>query len=276
MQVALICGPKIENSIGNLDKKLKSLDPSGIDFSKNVRLLIFNDAKKYFNRIKHEEAFIGEIIKNLEVEKNVLKNDNITLEIEINKLNDIIKNLNDELEKGNLFKDRLYENAKRLKQESEEKYKIYINNLVEPLEKKLYDIKQIIIVKEQSILALEIIMRNNKEIISNIDRIKNVTITALNTAVIVAKSLYNQRIVLNKIKAVKNETGNVIQGTGNILKSQGIENYKLATNTDTIESLRNAFNNVFKTIGEVESKNKESFPQNELQIIELKNKEETL
>ena len=55
------------------------------------------------------------------------------------------------------------------------------------------------LVKKQSGIALEVIRNNNKEIIRNIERITDVTFVALNTAIIVAEALYNQKISLKKL-----------------------------------------------------------------------------
>ena len=40
----------------------------------------------------------------------------------------------------------------------------------------------------------------------------------------VAKSLYNQNLVLKKIQTLEKGTGNLIQGTSNILREQGEKN----------------------------------------------------
>ncbi len=145
-----------------------------------------------------------------------------------------------------------------------------MQNVLGHLEKKLYDIEQIIIVKEQSKLSLEIIRNNNQEIIRNIQRIRNVTIEALNTAIFVARSLYNQKLVLNKIHVLENDTGNLIKGTGSALKGQGVSILQDASNDNAVETLKSAFANVFDTISTINEQNKETFPQNETQIIELK------
>ena len=221
--------------------------------------------KRYFNKIKQEEKYICEMVEILERKKNILTNDNITLEIEVNKIDDIIKNL--EIEYNNGIK--LKEEIKNLCTDEE----LNVENIINSLDKKIYDIKEIIIVKQQSQIALEIIRRNNKEIIRNIDKIKNVTIEALNTAVIVAKSIYNQKLVLNGIDRLKKDTQNLILGTGKIIKNEGKEIYVNASN-DKLELMKEAFSNVLTTIEEADEQNKKSIPESELKIIELKKLEE--
>ena len=205
------------------------------------------------------------MVEILERKKNILTNDNITLELEINKIDDIIKNL--EIEYNNGIK--LKEEIKNLCTDEE----LNVENIINSLDKKIYDIKEIIIVKQQSQIALEIIRRNNKEIIRNIDKIKNVTIEALNTAVIVAKSIYNQKLVLNGIDRLKKDTQNLILGTGKIIKNEGKEIYVNASN-DKLELMKEAFSNVLTTIEEADEQNKKSIPESELKIIELKKLEE--
>ena len=216
------------------------------------------------------------LIENLEKEKEILNRDNITLEIEINNLEDVVEKLNLEYENGNILKNEInaiIESAKEQKDKIKENF--YIKDVLEPLEKKLYDIKQMAVIKEQSSLALGIIRRNNKEIIRNLERIKNVTIVALNTAVMVAKSLYNQNLVLKKIQTLEKGTGNLIQGTGIILKEQGEKIYNVAVNDKPEEALKFAFNNVFETLSQVDEKNKNAFPENQIQVLELRKMEDS-
>lgn len=230
--------------------------------------LFFSPTTRYFNKIKQEESFISALVENLEKEKDILNHDNITLEIEINSLREIIEKINAEYENGQILKEEVNQIIENAKAENDEnKAKFYIQNVLTPLERKLYDIKQMALIKEQSALAFEIIRRNNKEIIRNLERIKNVTIVALNTAVMVAKSLYNQKLVLNKISMLEKGTANLIQGTANAVKNQS---QKIAKSSNPEDVLKSAFNNAFETLSSVKQENEKSFPENETKIIELK------
>ena len=212
------------------------------------------------------------LLENLEKEKEILNRDNITLEIEINNIKEIIKKLDSEYENGILLKNEISENIKKY---DENNVDYYIKNFIEPLDKKMVDIKQMALIKEQSRLALEIIRRNNKEIIGNLDRIKNVTIVALNTAVIVAKSLFNQKLVLNKIQMLERGTEGLLKGTTRVLKEGGEKIYNTTTNISPEEALNSAFINAFETLSKADKQNKTTFPKNKTQIIELKKIEDT-
>ena len=266
-----MCGNSVEENINSLSKIIKDLNPSTINFQQEKQLF-FSPVKRFFNKIKKQETIIEVLLKNLNNEREILNRDNITLEIEINNLKELIKKINIEIEKGTALKDEILETSKANNNANKEKF--YTQNIIEPLEKKLYDLKQIIIIKEQSVIAMEIIRRNNKEIIRNLDRIKNVTIVALNTAVMVSKSLYHQNIVLNKIKVLENETGSVIQGTSKVLKNDGNKIYKTALQNNQEDELKLAFENAVVLLNEVTEQNQKTFPENEAQIIEIKKLED--
>ena len=138
--------------------------------------------------------------------------------------------------------------------------------ILNSLNKKIYDIKEMIIVKQQSQIALEIIIRNNKEIIRNIEKIKNVTIEALNTAIIVAKSIYNQKLVLKGLDKLRIKTHNLMGDTGKIIKNDICPN----SSNDKLELMKETFNNVLSIIKDTDEQNKKSIPESELKIIELK------
>ena len=58
----------------------------------------------------------------------------------------------------------------------------------------------------QNYLAIDIIIKNNIELIKGVDRASTTTISALRTAVIVAQALGNQKLVLDQITALNTTT----------------------------------------------------------------------
>ena len=243
-------GSVIDNNIGLLEGKIKLIQPTNFDFASAKKILFFDPIKKYFNNIKKEEENISNLVEILEKESNVLKNDNITLQIECERIKNIIELLNSECEKGELLKNTIQnENLD--------------DSMLEKINKKIITLKEMLIVKEQSLLALELIIKNNKEVISNIERIKNVTVEALNTSVIVAYSLYNQKIILNKISKLKKSDEKL-----NNYTKKNLNMYK--NNQISINDLKESFSNALNTINEVKIQNNKEFPENEEKLIELK------
>ena len=72
----------------------------------------------------------------------------------------------------------------------------------------------------QSYLAIDIIIKNNIELIKGVDRASTTTVSALRTAVIVAQALGNQKLVLDQITALNTTTSDLIQRTSEMLQGQ--------------------------------------------------------
>jgi len=101
----------------------------------------------------------------------------------------------------------------------------------------------------QGYLALDMVRKNNLELIKGVDRATTTTISALRTAVIVAQALANQKLVLDQINALNTTTGNLIEATSAMLKQQsGQIHQQAASATVNIEQLQAAFNNIYETM----------------------------
>ena len=105
----------------------------------------------------------------------------------------------------------------------------------------------------QGYLALDIVKKNNVELVKGVDRASTTTVSALRTAVTVAQALTNQRLVLEQITALNTTTANMIESTGELLKSQSAEIHKqAASSTIPLETLQRAFQNIYDTMDTID------------------------
>ena len=72
----------------------------------------------------------------------------------------------------------------------------------------------------QGYLAIDLVRKNNLELIKGVDRATTTTVSALRTAVIVAQALANQKLVLDQITALNTTTSNLIESTSEMLRDQ--------------------------------------------------------
>jgi uncharacterized protein YaaN involved in tellurite resistance len=109
-------------------------------------------------------------------------------------------------------------------------------------------------VSVQGYLALDLIRKNNLELIKGVERATTTTVSALRTAVIAALALGNQRLVLDQIGALNTTTGNVIESTSQMLRQQSgeIQN-QAASATVSIDKLKAAFDNIYATIDTIDT-----------------------
>jgi uncharacterized protein YaaN involved in tellurite resistance len=106
----------------------------------------------------------------------------------------------------------------------------------------------------QGYLALDLVKKNNVELIKGVDRASTTTVSALRTAVTVAQALANQRLVLDQITALNTTTANIIDATGKLLKSQTATIHEqAAASTIPVETLQRAFQNIYDTMDAIDS-----------------------
>jgi uncharacterized protein YaaN involved in tellurite resistance len=118
-----------------------------------------------------------------------------------------------------------------------------------PIRQRRQDIMTQMAVNVQGYMALDLIRRNNLELIKGVDRAQTTTVAALRTAVIVSQALARQKLVLDQISALNTTTSNLIEKTSEQLRVQGGQiNQQAAASTVDVAKLEAAFNNVFATM----------------------------
>jgi uncharacterized protein YaaN involved in tellurite resistance len=101
----------------------------------------------------------------------------------------------------------------------------------------------------QGYLAMDMVRKNNLELIKGVDRATTTTVSALRTAVIVAQALANQKLVLDQIGALNTTTSNMIESTSTLLKSQAGKIHEQASSSAvSLDKLQLAFKNVYETM----------------------------
>ena len=258
-------GGVVAKGLMELHRELEDLDPSLIDFTKTGILgLVFNPVRAYFARYQKAESAIVEIIASLDKGKKSLKNDNTTLEIEQQALRDLTRKLMKEVQLGVLMDESIEKQiaAARSRNEEPEKIKFVAEEILFPLRQRIMDMQQMIVVNQQGVMATEVVIRNNKELIRGVDRAKTVTISALRIGVMVAGALYNQKIVLKKIQMLNETTNSIISGTSHMLKVQGAEIQRQSMETAvSVETLKNAFADVMDALDSISSYKQEALPR---------------
>ncbi|MCI8371762.1 MAG: toxic anion resistance protein [Lachnospiraceae bacterium] len=256
---------EVAKGLEELSIKMRDLDPSGLDFTKTGVLgKIFNPIRRYFERFKTADAEIASIVKTLDKGKTILKNDNTTLEIEQASMRDLTKQLTQKIELGtqlDAYLTNAVENA-RATNEDEERIKFVEEEIIFPLKQRLMDFQQLLLVNQQGIIAMEVIRKNNLELIRAVDRAETVTVAALRVAVTVAGALYNQKIVLEKVQMLNETTNQMITATSKMLKEQGTAIQREAVEASiSPDTLKQAFSDTLSALDDINTYKTKALPQ---------------
>ncbi|KON91285.1 KlaA protein [Rossellomorea marisflavi] len=267
-------GGQVAKGLSDLQIEIKDLDPSMIDFAKTGLLgKLFNPMRAYFAKYQKADTVISDIVESLEKGRNVLKNDNTTLEIEQHTLRELTKVLQKEIELGSLMDASIAAQVEvaREKGGDPDRVRFIEEEILFPLRQRVMDLNTMLVVNQQGIIAYEMVVRNNRELIRGVDRAKTVTISALRIGVTVASALYNQKIVLKKIEALNATTNTIIAGTSKMLKDQGTAIQKQAMEANiSVDTLKTAFSDVIEAMDSISTYKREALPQMRETISQFK------
>ena len=267
-------GGLVAKGLMDLQRELKDLDPSLIDFTKTGILgKLFDPIRAYFAKYQKADSAIADIIVSLDKGNATLKNDNTTLGIEQQAMRDLTKKLMKEIQLGTLMDESIEKQieAAKARNEDPEKVKFVTEEVLFPLRQRFMDMQQMIVVNQQGVMATELVIRNNKELMRGVERAKNVTINALRISVMVAGALYNQKIVLKKIQMLNEMTDFFIRNNAIMLKEQGAEIQKQSMQVNiSVETLKTAFADVMEAMDSISTYKQEALPKMRLTIDQFK------
>ena len=257
---------EVARGLEDLAIRMKDLDPSGVDFAKTGVLgKLFDPVRRYFERYKTADAEIATIVESLEHGKGTLKQDNVTLELEEDAMRDLTKQLNQQIEMAtdlDAYLTNACENAKLDGTTDPERIKFVEEEVIFPLRQKILDFQQLLVVNQQGIVSMNIIRRNNLELMRAVDRAENVTVSALRVAVTVAGALYNQRIVLDKVNSLNEATNAMIASTSRMLKEQGAEIQVKATEANiSVDTLKASFADTLQALEDISTYKQAALPR---------------
>ena len=111
-------------------------------------------------------------------------------------------------------------------------------------------------------MTIEVIIRNNRELIRGVNRALRVTIQALETAVALSVALAHQKIVLDKIEALNTTTNALIAATAVKLKTQGVAIHKQASSAALdMNVLKQAFADIHSAMEDISKFRLEALPK---------------
>ena len=188
-------------------------------------------------------------------------------------MRDLTKQLNQKIVLGQELDDYLTEqiNHQRAVNGDSEKIKFIEEEILFPLRQRMIDFNQMLAVNQNGIIAMEVIRKNNYELIRSVNRAQTVTIAALNVAVTVAGALYNQKLVLEKVKILNQTTNNMIASTSRMLNTQGTEIQKQAMDSNIqVETLKEAFKETLGALDSINQYKQKALPQMKETIAQFK------
>ena len=250
---------QVASTLGELRSTVEDLTPNGADLSVGRKILGIipggNKLAKYFQKYESAQTQLDKIIKSLMSGQDELLKDNASLAQEKTNLWETMQGLSEYAVFAKALDAATAEriSSMKLSGQIEEANKLD-SDVLFPIRQRHQDILTQLAVSVQGYLAIDMIRKNNTELIKGVERARTTTISALRTAVIVAQALANQKMVLDQIDAINTTTNNMILKTSEMLKDQtGRIHQQAASSGVSVETLQKAFDNVFQTMDAIDT-----------------------
>jgi uncharacterized protein YaaN involved in tellurite resistance len=252
---------EVSKSLLNLRRQVEDLDPArqGDLFSRKKLLGILpfgtgDRLRVYFDKYRSSQHQIDAIITALYHGQEELQRDNASIEQEKVNLWTTMGRLRQYAYLAGSLDDALSARIAGIEATDPERAKVLKEDMLFSVRQKHQDLLTQLAVSVQGYLALDVIRRNNLELIKGVQRATTTTVSALRTAVIVAQALADQKLVLDQITALNTTTSNLIESTSEMLHQQsGQINEQAASATVELGKLQNAFNNIYATMDEIDT-----------------------
>jgi uncharacterized protein YaaN involved in tellurite resistance len=245
-------------NLTQLRKTVEDLDPGrGGALTKPRKLFgiipFGNRMRGYFMKYQSAQSHIAAILAALASGKDELLMDNAAIDTERANLWKTMGKLEQMIHISKALDAKLEEKANELDATDPAKAKAIRETALFYTRQRTTDLLTQMAVTVQGYLALDLVKKNNVELVKGVDRASTTTVAALRTAVTVAQALTNQRLVLEQITALNTTTANMIESTGEMLKSQSGEIHKQAASaTIPLETLQRAFQNIYDTMDTID------------------------
>jgi len=242
-----------------LRKKVEELDPS-----QNAKLigggggflskLFGGSMQQYFRKYQSSQTHINGILKSLANGKDELLMDNAAIDTERQNLWASMGRLEQMIYLSKAMDAKIEDKANELDHSDPAKAKALRETALFYVRQRTTDLLTQMAVTVQGYLALDLVKKNNVELVKGVDRASTTTVSALRTAVTVAQALTNQKLVLDQITALNSTTAGLIDSTGQLLKSQSAAIHEQAANsTIPVETLQRAFQNIYDTMDAIDT-----------------------
>jgi uncharacterized protein YaaN involved in tellurite resistance len=238
-----------------LRRTVEALDPK--EATKTRKLLGIipygNRVDRYFDKYRSSQTHISKILSSLANGKDELLMDNAAIDTERANLWKTMHKLEQMVHISKSLDKQLEDKANELDATDPAKAKAIRESALFYTRQRTTDLLTQMAVTVQGYLALDLVKKNNVELVKGVDRASTTTVSALRTAVTVAQAMTNQKLVLEQIGALNTTTAGMIDSTGEMLRTQtGAIHEQAASSTIPLETLQRAFQNIYDTMDQID------------------------
>ncbi|MEU1198406.1 toxic anion resistance protein [Streptomyces sp. NPDC005813] len=248
----------VAGSLVELRRVVEDLDPRDLPASKGRKFLSRlpggNRLRDHVAKYASAQGTLNKIVGSLRGGQDELRRDNAALQTERVRLWETMGKLQEYVVLTQALDTAVEEHIAGVGTTDPAQADSLRSDVLFPVRQKHQDLLTQLAVCAQGYLAMDVVRRNNDELIKGVDRAATTTVSALRISVMLASALDNQRKVVDQVNALRGTTEDLIRGNAEMLATQSGEIQRIAADPAVgAETLRSAFQQIYRTLDAIDT-----------------------
>ncbi|MCC8246394.1 toxic anion resistance protein [Saccharothrix luteola] len=247
---------QVTTSLSGLRRTVAELDPAKLPITGRKLLKVFpaaNAAKKALDRYRAAGEPVNALVVDLRNRQDVLRRDNAVIKGERERLWRAMGKLAEAAAFAEAVDAAIDRQAGIFDLTDPARARALRADVLHPIRQRHQDLLTQLAVSAQGYLALDLVRRNNDELIRGVERAVTTTVAALRIALLVSGALASQRDVLDEVAALQATTDGLIRANTELLDLQGAEIRRASSDPAVaVETIRASFDRIYAAIDAVD------------------------
>lgn len=247
---------QVTTSLSGLRRTVAELDPVKLPITGRKLLKVFpaaNAAKKALDRYRAAGEPVNALVVDLRNRQDVLRRDNAVIKGERERLWRAMGKLAEAAAFAEAVDAAIDRQAGIFDLTDPARARALRADVLHPIRQRHQDLLTQLAVSAQGYLALDLVRRNNDELIRGVERAVTTTVAALRIALLVSGALASQRDVLDEVAALQATTDGLIRANTELLDLQGAEIRRASSDPAVaVETIRASFDRIYAAIDAVD------------------------
>lgn len=249
---------QVSTSLNELRRTVQELDPKDLRKVTGRKILglipLGNTARSMLARFRAADEPLNRVVLRLRGGQDDLRRDNAAIKGERQRLWDVMSRLSSDAVLAAAMDEAVDRQARILDLSDPQRAAALRSDALYPVRLRHQDLLTQLAVCAQGYLALDVVRRNNEELIRGVERAVNTTVTALRIGLSVAAALANQREVVDQVDAVRGLTDDILRSNADLMSLHTTDIQRLAgTPAVGVDALRASFDQIYSTIDAIDT-----------------------
>ncbi|MGW6733205.1 toxic anion resistance protein [Streptomyces sp. NPDC055013] len=249
---------QVAGSLVELRRVVQDLDPRDLPAAKGRKFLSRlpggNKLRDHVAKYASAQGTLNKIVGSLRGGQDELRRDNAALQTERVRLWETMGKLQEYVVLAEALDTAVGQHITGVEAQDPAQADNLRADILFPVRQKHQDLLTQLAVCAQGYLAMDVVRRNNEELIKGVDRAATTTVSALRISVMLASALDNQKKVIEQVNALRGTTEDLIRGNAEMLATQSGEIQRIAADPAVgAETLRSAFQQIYRTLDAIDT-----------------------